>query len=89
SYRAFRFLWPVEDQSTTVSRFELLEGNDYVFNDVDVNENTGVTLEVDTLEGPGWYNEVYVTREPYAPSSSRTRETGRVRHHEHHGSALF
>jgi hypothetical protein len=57
----------VEDQSTTVSRFELLEGNDYVFNDVDVNENTGVTLEVDTLEGPGWYNEVYVTREPYAP----------------------
>ena len=65
SYRAFRFVWPVEDQSTTVAIYELLEGNEYVFNEG--NEVTGVTLKVDTLEGPGWYNEVYVTREPYAP----------------------
>ena len=60
-----RFVWPLEDQSTTVSRFELLEGNEYVFNDG--NEITGVTLKVNSLEGPGWYNEVYVTREPFAP----------------------
>ncbi|MHC4285314.1 MAG: hypothetical protein ACYSWZ_20425 [Planctomycetota bacterium] len=44
---------------------ELLEGNTYVFNEG--NEITGITLKVNTLTGPGWYNEVYVTREPYAP----------------------
>jgi hypothetical protein len=65
SYRAFRFVWPVEDQSTTVAIYELLEGNTYVFNEG--NEITGITLKVNTLTGPGWYNEVYVTREPYAP----------------------
>ena len=60
-----RIIWPLEDQSTTVSHFELLEGNRYEFNDG--NEITDVNLKVITLESPTYYNEVYVTREPFAP----------------------
>jgi hypothetical protein len=63
SYRAFRFVWPPEDQSITVSHIELLEGNEYVFND---GNDTGVTLDVNSLQGE-WYNQVDVTREPFAP----------------------
>jgi hypothetical protein len=60
-----RIIWPLEDQSTTVSHFELLDGNRYEFNDG--NEITDVNLKVITLESPTYYNEVYVTREPFAP----------------------
>ncbi|KPL24465.1 MAG: hypothetical protein AMJ75_03605 [Phycisphaerae bacterium SM1_79] len=60
-----RFVWPLENQCTTVEIFELLEGNEYVFNEGD--EITGVTLKVNTLESPTYYNEVYVNREPFAP----------------------
>jgi len=59
-----RFVWPLEDQSTTVTRYELMEGNRYEFNDGDAI--TGVTLKVNTLDGEH-YNEVDVTREPFAP----------------------
>ena len=60
-----RIIWPLEDQCTTVAIYELLEGNEYVFNDGD--EITGVTLKVNSMESQDWYNEVYVTREPFAP----------------------
>ena len=60
-----RFVWPLEDQSTTVAIYELLEGNEYVFNEGDAI--TGVTLKVNSMESQDWYNEVYVTREPFAP----------------------
>ena len=59
-----RFVWPLEDQSTTVTRYELMEGNRYEFNEG--NEFTDVNLKVNTLEGE-YYNEVSVTREPFAP----------------------
>ena len=60
-----RFVWPLENQSTTVAIYELLEGNEYVFNEGDAI--TGVTLKVNSLESQDWYNEVYVTRAPFAP----------------------
>jgi len=63
SYRAFRFVWPPKSQAIEFIEFELATGNTYIFADNDVN--TGVTLEV--LSGGGGYNEVTVTREPYAP----------------------
>jgi len=59
-----RIIWPLEDQCTTVTRYELLEGNEYVFNDG--NEITGLTLKFNSYEGE-YYNEVYVKREPFAP----------------------
>jgi len=59
-----RLVWPLEDLITTVTRYELMEGNRYVFNDH--ADTTGVTLKVDDFDGEG-YNEVYVTREPFAP----------------------
>ncbi len=55
-----RFVWPLEDQCTTVTRSGLLEGSEYVFND------TGVTLKVSSLEG-GANNEASVKRAPFAP----------------------
>jgi len=59
-----RMVWPLEDLTTTVTHYELMEGNRYVFNDhADV---TGVTLKVNSFEGEG-YNEAHVTRESWAP----------------------
>lgn len=66
SYRAFRFPWP-PDQKLEHIDFELAAGNTYVFAD------TGVTLEV--LVGGGGYNEMTVTREPYAPVDPTFAET--------------
>jgi len=59
-----RILWPLTEQGITVTRYELLEGNTYAFDNEDVK--TGVTLKVNTLDGEG-YNEAYVSREPFAP----------------------
>jgi len=58
--RFVRFVWPLEDQCTTVTHDDLIEGGEYVFND------TGVTLKVNTLEGEV-SNEVSVKRAPFAP----------------------
>ena len=59
-----RIVWPLAAQATTVTRYELLDGNTYTFDNN--GAQTGVTLRVDTLDGEG-YNETYVTREPFAP----------------------
>lgn len=59
-----RIVWPLAAQATTVTRYELLDGNTYAFDNN--SAQTGVTLRVDTLDGKG-YNEAYVTREPFAP----------------------
>jgi len=66
SYRAFRFPWP-PDQKLEHMDFELATGNTYMFT------NTGVSLEV--LAGGGGYNEMTVTREPYAPVDPTFAET--------------
>ncbi len=58
SYRAFRSIWP-PFQSNTVALTELATGNTYDF------EGTGLRLRV--ISGGGGYNELSVTREPYAP----------------------
>jgi hypothetical protein len=58
--RFVRFVWPLEDQCTTVTRSELTEGCEYVFND------TGVTLKVNSLEGDP-NNATSVKRAPFAP----------------------
>ncbi|MHC4463033.1 MAG: aryl-sulfate sulfotransferase [Planctomycetota bacterium] len=55
-----RSVWPLEDQCTTVTHSDLIEGNEYVFND------TGVTLKVNSLEGQV-SNEASVKRAPFAP----------------------
>jgi hypothetical protein len=60
SYRAFRFPYPPRNQRTQYFHYELAAGNEYEFTD------TGTTLDVETVEGDG-YNEVSVTRAPYAP----------------------
>ena len=65
SYRAFRIPWPPKKLEEI--EFELATGNTYVFT------NTGVTLEV--LQGGGGYNELTVTREPYAPVDPTFTET--------------
>jgi len=59
-----RMVWPLEDLTTTVTHYELMEGNRYVFNDH--SDVTGVTLKVNSFEGEG-YNAVDVTHEPRAP----------------------
>jgi len=64
SYRAFRFVWPPKLQAVEVMEIELATGNTYTFADEDFD--TGVTIRVNERTGDG-YNEVTVTREPYAP----------------------
>jgi len=59
SYRAYRFPFPAADQKITSLQTELVAGNSYDFT------NTGVALNV--TSGAGGYNDVTVTREPYAP----------------------
>jgi len=59
SYRAFRFPYPPSSQAIEYTEYEVATNNTYVLGD------TGVTMKV--LSGGGGYNEVTVTREPYAP----------------------
>ena len=59
SYRAFRFPYPPQSQAIVHTEYELATGNTYDFGD------TGVTIKV--ISGGGGYNEVTVSREPYAP----------------------
>jgi hypothetical protein len=58
--RFVRLVLPLEDQCTTVTHSELMEGGEYVFND------TGVTLKVNSLEGDV-NNVASVKRAPFAP----------------------
>lgn len=60
SYRAFRFPYPPATKAVSSVEYELAAGNEYIFTE------TGVTIDVDTIVGEG-YNEVAITREPYAP----------------------
>jgi len=59
-----RIVWPLAERATTVTRYELMEGNTYTFDND--RAKTGVTLRVNTLDGEA-YNEAYVVREPFAP----------------------
>jgi hypothetical protein len=59
SYRAFRFPYPPQSQAIEHTEYELATGNPYFFG------ATGFSMKV--LSGGGGYNEVTVTREPYAP----------------------
>ncbi|MBN2131892.1 MAG: hypothetical protein JW741_20495, partial [Sedimentisphaerales bacterium] len=59
-----RIVWPPAEQATTVTRYELMEGNTYAFDNN--HAQTGVTLTVNTLDAE-MYNEAYVGREPFAP----------------------
>lgn len=62
--RFSRIAWPPAEQTTTVTRYELMEGNTYAFDNS--HAQTGVTLKVNTLDAE-MYNEAYVGREPFAP----------------------
>ena len=55
---------PSKANYVTVMKRELHSGNTYVFNDG--STNTGVTLEVATLDADV-YNSVTVSRQPFAP----------------------
>jgi hypothetical protein len=59
SYRAFRAPYPPQSQAQVVSASELATGNSYDFG------VTGVSFEVQS--GGGGYNQLTVTRGPYAP----------------------
>lgn len=59
-----RLVWPLAEQAVAVTRYELLEGNTYTFDND--RAQTGVTLRVNTLDGEA-YNEAHVIREPFAP----------------------
>ena len=59
SYRAFRFVYLPASQALVGSSFEVAAGNECDF------DPTGVSMTA--LDGGGGYNELDVTREPYAP----------------------
>ena len=59
-----RMLWPLETNYTSVMEKELSAGNTYAFNDG--AKVTGVTMDVTSLDG-NIYNEVTVSRQPFAP----------------------
>ncbi len=59
SYRAFRFPYPPHTQATNAMQIELSTGNTYDY------PGAGVSLTV--TSGGGGYNELTVSREPYAP----------------------
>jgi hypothetical protein len=64
AYRVSKFLWKELIQKPSVTVFEILEGNTYVFNE---NQNiTGVTIKYLQLVAE-LYNSVTVTRLPYGP----------------------
>lgn len=58
-YRAFRYPWPPQSQAIRVSQTDLLQGNTYDYG------AAGLSLTVNTVAVG--YNNVTVTREPYAP----------------------
>jgi hypothetical protein len=59
-----RMLWPLENNSINVTRRELVAGDTYEFNSS--TDVTGVTLDVTSIGGDG-YNNVTVSRQPFAP----------------------
>jgi len=59
-----RIAWPPASLSTTVTGYEILEGNKYIFDNDDAT--TGVALKINSYEGDR-YNSVDVTRNPFAP----------------------
>ena len=59
-----RIVWPIAGLATMVAQYELMDGNEYLFNNGD--DVTGVELKVKEFDGEG-YNEAYVTTEPLAP----------------------
>lgn len=59
SYRAFRFPYPSSSQANAIAMSDLASGNSYDF------AGNGVSLTVQS--GGGGYNQLTVTRAPYAP----------------------
>ena len=59
-----RIPWPLESVTEAVTRYEVSQLNEYVFDEGDAE--TGVTLKINALDGEG-YNELSVQREPFAP----------------------
>lgn len=65
TYRAYRFPWKSEVPICSVTKYEVLEGNTYLFNETDTII-TGVTMKVNSFQGEN-YNQVTVKRTQYAP----------------------
>jgi len=68
SYRAFRFPYPPDTLAVEALVIELVEGSTYAFGE------TGLELEIQSFSGDG-YNDVTVTREPYAPVTPAFTQT--------------
>jgi len=64
SYRAFRFPWASGLPTASVTKFEILEGNTYTFNEL--GDTTGTKIKFNTLETV-LYNAVTVKRYEYSP----------------------
>jgi hypothetical protein len=64
AYRAYKFPWKALVQNPSVTIFEVLEGNTYVFNSG--SNTTGVTINYLQLDGED-YNSATITRLPYGP----------------------
>ncbi len=60
---AFRHLWKIKEYDQ-VTEFEILQGNEYEFNNN--SDSTFTTLNVNSFSGSG-YNSVTVTNYPHAP----------------------
>ena len=58
-YRAFRYPWPPQSQDIRVSQIDLQQGNTYDYG------TAGLSLTVNAVGGG--YNNLTVTRQPYAP----------------------
>ena len=63
SFRALKFPWASGLPSATVTLFEVLQGNTYIFNNS--TDTTGTTIKFNHLED--FYNSIEVNRFAYAP----------------------
>ncbi|HEY6438338.1 MAG TPA: T9SS type A sorting domain-containing protein, partial [Ignavibacteriaceae bacterium] len=67
AYRAFKFPWKELIVKPSVTHYEVLAGNTYVFNDTTNTIFTDVTIKFLALNPPFGYNESTITRLPFGP----------------------
>ncbi len=64
SYRSFKFPWASGLPAATVTKYEVLEGNTYIFNEGE--DTTGTKIKFNSINGFA-YNSVTVKRFEYSP----------------------
>jgi len=64
SYRVFKFPWNGYEPSISVTSYDVLQGNTYVFSDA--NDTTGITIKFNSLDALG-YNTMIASVFNYSP----------------------